>query len=88
MSLIQWHNSMDGPPVVDSARSVPKKPVMWHGEIWLILASGEKDARAWRSKTPITRHQAQAVMGQLLDSLVGEHGKDMAVDSGFWLRSR
>ena len=88
MSLIQWHNRMEGPPVVDSARSVPKKPVMWWGEIWLILPDGEKDTRAWRSNTPITRYQAQAVMGQLLDSLVAEHGKDAAVDSGFWLRSR
>lgn len=88
MSLVQWHNRMSGPPVVDNARSVPKKPVIWRGEIWLILATGEKDSRAWRSNTPITRQQAQTVMAQLLASLVGEHGRDAAVDAGFWLRSR
>ena len=88
MSLVQWNNSMDGPPVVDNARSVPKKPVMWHGEIWIVLPDGEKDTRAWRSNQPITRQQAQTVMAQLLASLVGEHGKDAAVDAGFWMRSR
>jgi len=88
MSLVQWNNGMDGPPVVDNARSVPKKPVIWHGEIWIVLPDGEKDTRAWRSNQPITRQQAQTVMAQLLASLVGEHGKDAAVDAGFWMRSR
>jgi hypothetical protein len=88
MSLVQWHNSMDGPPVVDNARSVPKRAVIWFGEIWLTLPTGEKDTRAWRANKPITRQQAQTVMAQLLASLVGEHGKDAAVDAGFWMRSR
>jgi hypothetical protein len=79
---------MDGPPRCDNLRSVPKKPVVWMGEIWLQLPSGERDIRSWRSNGPITKGHAQTVLGQLLDSLIGEHGKNSAVDSGFWIKSR
>lgn len=67
---------------------LPKKPVSWIGEIWLLMPDGERDIRAWRSNQPITTNQAQTVLGQLLDQLIGEHGKDTAVDSGFWCKSR
>ncbi|MNR36851.1 hypothetical protein D3C85_1548250 [compost metagenome] len=90
MSLVQWRNSMNGPPVVFGARNVPKKPVIWYGEIWLILPGTPpiKDTRQWRSKNPITRQDAQAVLAAMLDDLVAEHGNDAAIDSGFWMRSR
>lgn len=87
MSHIFWRNSM-AVPVIDNARSVSKKPLIWFGEIWLILPDGEKDTRAWRSNKPMTRQQAQTVLAQLLDQLIGEHGSDAAVDSGFFMRSR
>lgn len=75
-------------PVVDNARSVPKKPVIWHGEIWLVLPGGVKDIRAWRANKPMVKHQAQTVLHQLLSELIDEHGSDKAVDSGFWMQSR
>lgn len=90
MSLVQWRNSMNGPPVVDGARSVPKKPVIWHGEIWLVLPGNppEKHSRPWRSRQPITRQEAQQVLALLLAELIAEHGENSAIDSGFWMRSR
>lgn len=88
MSLIQWHNSMDGPPVVDNARSVPKRPVIWFGEVWLLMPDGAKHSRGWRSHNKITRQQAQDVMRAMLDDLIAECGKDAAVDSGFRMECR
>lgn len=84
MSIVTWNNSMNGPPIVNGARSVPKKPVIWHGEIWLQLPDGIKDTRSWRSTRPITRKQAQEVLAEL----ISEHGENAAVDAGFWMRSR
>lgn len=84
---IEWNNEM--PTVHPMTRGrLPKKPVVWIGEIWLTPPSGEKDIRAWRSNQPITTAQARTVLGQLLDSLIGEHGKDLACSSGFCIRSR
>lgn len=67
---------------------LPRKAVVWIGEIWLTLPSGEKDIRSWRSNQPITTDQARTVLGQLLTSLINEWGKDSAVSSGFWCSSR
>lgn len=84
---IQWRNSMqDRAPTITGR--LPKKPVIWFGEIYLTMPDGEKDIRAWRSKQPMTCAQARTVLGQLLMMLIDEHGKDSAVDSGFWCRSR
>lgn len=88
MSLVRWCNRMDGPPIVDGKRSVPKKPVIWIGSIWLVLPDGEKQERSWRSNQPITRQQAQTVLAQLLEQMVAEVGNDAAVDAGFWMKSR
>ena len=84
---VEWNNSM---PTVYPATSgrLPKKPVVWIGEIWLLLPGGEKDIRSWRSNQPISTAQARTVLGQLLDRLIGEHGKDTALSSGFWCKSR
>jgi len=79
---------MSGPPAIDNARSVPKKPVIWHGEIWLKLPDGSKDIRLWRSKQPMTRAQAQQTLYLLLDDLIAENGSNVAVDSGFMMMSR
>jgi hypothetical protein len=87
VSRVHWRNGMSL-PVVDNARSVPKKPVIWIGEIWLQLPTGFKDIRAWRANKPLTRQQAQTVLHQLLEELIDEHGNDAAVDSGFWMKSR
>lgn len=84
---IEWSNEMQTTRPRTIGR-LPRKAVVWIGEIWLLLPSGEKDIRAWRSNQPITTNQAQTVLGQLLDSLIGEHGRDNAKSSGFWLRSR
>lgn len=86
--MVRWCNRMDGPPIVDGKRSVPKKPVIWIGSIWLVLPDGEKVERSWRSNQPITDKQAQAVLGQLLAQMVAEVGSDAAVDAGFWMKSR
>lgn len=87
MCRVFWNNRMTH-PVCDSVRSVPRKPVVWHGSIWLTLPSGECDTRTWRSNGRITRQDAQAVLQALLASLIGEHGNHTAVDSGFTLKSR
>lgn len=67
---------------------LPKRPVIWFGEIWLILPSGEKDTRSWRSNHKITKDQVREVLHALLDRLIGEHGRDTAIHSGFTVRSR
>lgn len=86
-AIIEWNNEMKTTqPRIQG--QLPRKPVVWIGEIWLLIPGGEKDIRAWRSNSPITTDQAQTVLGQLLDSLIGEHGKDSAISSGFWCRSR
>lgn len=84
---IEWSNEMQATRPRTIGR-LPRKAVTWFGEIWLLLPSGEKDIRAWRSNQPITTNQAQTVLGQLLDSLIGEHGKNTAKSSGFWCKSR
>lgn len=84
---IDWNNEM-GSTQPRITGMLPKRPVVWHGEIWLLLPDGEKDIRAWRSNQPITTTQARTVLGQLLESLTGEHGKDSAKSSGFWCKSR
>lgn len=75
-------------PVVDNARSVPRKPVIWHGEIWLTMPGGVNHVRAWRANKPMTKAQAQTTLHQLLADLIDENGNDAAVDSGFWMKSR
>lgn len=96
MSRVEWRNGMAAPAIVSvrgRPSGTPKKPVIWHGEIWLKLPAGEDgrcetDIRAWRANKPLTKQQAQAVLRQLLDQLIGEHGKQSAIDSGFWMQSR
>jgi hypothetical protein len=84
---IEWHSNMEGTQPRTIGR-LPKKPVIWIGEIWLQLPSGEKDIRAWRSNQPLSKDQARGVLGQLRESLIGENGKQTAVASGFWCKSR
>ena len=84
---IDWNNAMPTPTPKTTGR-LPRKPVVWIGEIGLQLPSGEKDIRAWRSNQPISTAQAQTVLGQLLTSLINEHGKNAAVHSWFWCKSR
>jgi len=88
MTRVTWCNSVGGLPVVDNVRSVPKKPVMWHGEVWLKMPDGSRSARSWRSHDKISRHNAQEVMAVMLDELIDECGKDAAIDSGFRLECR
>jgi hypothetical protein len=84
---IVWSNDMATLQPQTIGR-LPKKPVIWIGEIWFQVQGGERDIRSWRSNNPITKDQARTVLCQLLDSLIGEHGKDSAVSSGFWCKSR
>lgn len=87
MSRITWCNSVGGLPVVDNARCVPRKPVVWWGEVWLRLPTGQKASIGWRAQQKITRQQAQEAMAILLDQLVADEGND-AIDSGFTLECR
>jgi len=84
---IEWNNSMPGTQPRTTGK-LPKKPVVWIGEIGLQLQSGEKDIRSWRSNQAMSCDQARTVLGQLHTSLVNEHGKDSAVHSWFWCKSR
>lgn len=84
---IEWHNGMPTTYPMTRGR-LPRKPVVWIGEVWLQLPGGERDIRAWRSNQPLSQDQARTVLQQLLASLIGEHGKDTAVNSGFWCKSR
>jgi hypothetical protein len=88
MPRIVWTNSIGGLPQCNNARSVPKKPVIWHGEVWLRMPDGSRSARSWRASQKITRQDAQQVMAVMLDDLIEECGRDAAVDSGFILESR
>lgn len=88
MSRITWSNKVGGLPICDNARSVPRKPVVWWGTVWLRLPNGQKAEIGWRSKGPITRSQAQEVMAAMLDDLIKDEGEDAAVDSGFTLECR
>lgn len=86
-ALIKWDNRM--PTVYPMTKGrLPKKPVVWMGAIWLQIPGGELDTRSWRSNGPITCEQARTVLDQLLTALINEHGKDAAVWSGFWCKSR
>lgn len=86
-AMVKWDNRL--PTVVPTTVGrLPKKPVVWIGAVWLQMPDGDLDTRSWRSNGPITTAQARTVLGQLLESLIGEHGKDSAVWSGFWCRSR
>lgn len=90
MCRVEWRNSMAGPPKVVKG-GIPKKPVVWIGAIWLKLpgvTKDEIDTRSWRSNKPLSCADARAVLDQLLTMLINEHGKDNAIDSGFWLQSR
>ena len=88
MTRVVWSNQVGGLPRVDNARSVPKRPVIWRGEVWLRMPNGERHARGWRSHNKITRAQAQDVMRAMLDNLIEECGRDAATDSGFRLECR
>lgn len=88
MARVVWNNSMDGPPVVDNARSVPKRPVIWWGEIWLLMPDGVRDTRQWRAKRPMLKEQAQDVLRAMLADLIAENGNNAAIDSGFMMMSR
>lgn len=88
MSRVIWSNRVGGLPQVDNARSVPRRPVIWWGEVWLLLPDGSKSTRAWRSNNKITRQQAQEVMHAMLDDLINECGRDAAIDSGFRMECR
>lgn len=88
MTRVVWSNKVGGLPRVDNARSVPKRPVIWRGEVWLRMPNGERHARSWKSHNRITRQQAQEVMQIMLADLIEECGQDAAVDSGFTMECR
>lgn len=94
MAKIMWRHGMVHPAIVSvkgKPSGVPKKPVIWIGEIWFTVPHGgkmETDTRSWCANKPMTRQDAQAVLHQLHTQLVNEHGKETATDSGFWMQSR
>lgn len=84
---IEWNNSMPSVQPRTIGR-LPRKPVVWIGEIGLKLPGGELDIRSWRSNQAISTDQAKTVLVQLMTSLINEHGKDSALHSWFWCKSR
>lgn len=88
MSRITWSNKVGGLPQVDNARSVPKRPVIWWGDVWLLMPDGAKHSRPWRSHNKITRSEAQTVLAMMLADLIEECGENAAIDSGFRLECR
>lgn len=88
MARITWCNSVGGLPQCNNARSVPSKPSIWFGEIWLKMPDGTRSARSWRAKQKILRHDAQEILAIMLDELIEECGRDSAIDSGFRLECR
>jgi len=84
---VEWNNHMKTTNPMTTGQ-LPKKPVIWRGEVFLQLPGGIKDVRQWISRQPMTTDQARVVLGQLLNQLIGEHGKDSAVHSGFVAVSR
>jgi hypothetical protein len=88
MARVIWTDSVGGLPRCDNTRSVPRKPVLWFGEVWLKMPDKTRSARSWRAQHPITRAEAQEVMAIMLDELIEECGRDAAVESGFRLECR
>lgn len=88
MSRIVWSNKVGGLPIVDNARSVPRKPVIWWGTVWLRLATGQLVSMGWRAKSAITRQQAQEVMASMLAQIIMDEDAEDAIDSGFTLECR
>lgn len=88
MARITWSTSVGGIPRVDNKRSVPKKPQVWWGDVWLLMPDGSRHIRQWRSQTRIQRNEAQLILAAMLDDLVSECGENAAVDSGFRLECR
>lgn len=86
MSLVSWRNGQDAPQV-NGWRNVPRKPVIWHGELWLKLPDGTKVSQTWRARQKIRGSEAIDVVRALLNELVAENGTE-AIDSGFWIQSR
>lgn len=84
---VQWDNRQPT-TVPRTIGKLPKKPVVWIGAVWLQMPDGELDTRSWRSNGPINTGQARQVLAQLLEQLIGEHGKDAATWSGFYCQSR
>lgn len=88
MVSVTWSNSVGGHPQVSSARSVPKRPVIWHGTIWLKMPDGTVDRRTWRAQQKVTRQQAQDILRQMLEDLIAENGENAAIDAGFRMECR
>jgi hypothetical protein len=88
MARVIWSNAVGGCPRVSDKKSVPKKPMRWWGEVWLLMPDGFKHVRKWRARQPITRQQGQEVLAIMLDELIDECGKDAAIDSGFLMECR
>ena len=88
MTRIVWSTSIGGIPRVDNRRSVPRKPVTWWGDVWLLMPDGARHIRSWRSQSKVTRPDAQLILAAMLDDLITECGANAAIDSGFSLQCR
>jgi len=62
---IEWNNAMPSAQPKTIGR-LPRKPVVWIGEIGLKLPDGELDIRSWRSNQAISTEQAKTVSGASL----------------------
>lgn len=68
---------------------MPKRPVIWHGTIWMEFREGDeviRDTREWKSSSPILRTEAQAIIHAMLDQIIITNG-NQALRAGFELIS-
>jgi hypothetical protein len=90
MTRIYWKSTWANARVrVEGINYLPKRPVVWRGNVWMDFVRGgviERDAREWKAGSPITQKEGQAILKMMLSDLLEENGND-AVAAGFEMRS-
>lgn len=87
MARVTWRDGT-GMPVCSNLRSLPKKPVIWWGQAFIVLPNGEQVETSWRSRQKMTVDQAKDALRAVVLDLVKEHQETGAVDAGFYMECR
>lgn len=77
MSCIVTYHHGTGPAKVTRKGSEPRKPSTWNASAWFVLPNGEKHTHSARIPGQ-TVQSLVPYMGQLIDSLIADHGNDVA----------
>lgn len=88
MCRIYWKSPWEHPRV-HGRRFIPKRPVIWHGTIWMEFREGDeviRDTREWKASSPILRHEAQEIIHEMLNQIIITNG-NKALGAGFELIS-